>query len=148
MLEKICGYVNPCSGHTAACSAALHDYINTVLIIWYTYFTVCISLECCKALGLLTDSSIAFLLCPNMSGITVQFKLSFPLRWTEQSKWNTRNSTRKEVPKTAQKYDVINGIIISNPNEDDSSGDKEDEMKSSGDINWDCCNSEVLYLLN
>jgi hypothetical protein len=43
--------------------------------------------------------------------------------------------------------DVIDRIIITNQNEDDSSGDEEDET-SSGDTNSDSSDSELAYPLD
>lgn len=43
---------------------------------------------------------------------------------------------------------IIDRIIISNPNEEDSSGDEEDEAMSSGDTNSDLSDSELSHLLD
>jgi hypothetical protein len=58
----------------------------------------------------------------------------------------------KKIEETCYKKDgiisdVIDGIIITNPNKDDSSGDEEDET-SSGDTNSDSSDSELAYSLD
>jgi hypothetical protein len=43
---------------------------------------------------------------------------------------------------------MVNMIIISNPGEQASSQDKEDEVRSSSDINSDSLDSELVYPLD